>query len=125
MSGNERWTPKGAGPWYDLGVWLIIYGAIVGGPSLAVAGLLWLAFGAWMMALEYADCPLGNHGIVFSQSRRLIGQRRMVALGFGGTVMVFTTIPILNLLAMPGSSPRRGHRARCRTCSDDRIRAGP
>ena len=43
MSGNERWTPKGAGPWYDLGVWLVIYGAIVGGPSLAVAGLLWLA----------------------------------------------------------------------------------
>jgi CysZ protein len=65
------------------------------------APLLWLAFGAWMMALEYADCPLGNHGVVFSRGRRLIGQRRMTALGFGATVMVFTTIPVLNLVAMP------------------------
>lgn len=66
-----------------------------------LAPLLWLAFGAWMMALEYADCPLGNHGLVFSQSRRLIGRRRAAALGFGVTVMVFTTIPVLNLVAMP------------------------
>lgn len=66
-----------------------------------LAPLLWLAFGAWMMALEYADCPLGNHGVVFSQSRVLIGQRRGTALGFGATVMVMTTIPGLNLLAMP------------------------
>lgn len=61
----------------------------------------WLAFGAWMMALEYVDCPLGNHGVVFSRGRGLIRQRRWVALGFGGTVMVFTAIPVLNLVAMP------------------------
>ena len=41
MSGNERWTPEGAGPWYDLGIWLVIYGAIVAAPSVSVAGLLW------------------------------------------------------------------------------------
>lgn len=62
---------------------------------------LWLVFGAWMMALEYVDCPLGNHGVVFGRGRRLIARRRWVALGFGGTVMIFTTIPILNLVAMP------------------------
>ncbi len=62
---------------------------------------LWLAFGAWMMALEYLDCPLGNHGVVFSRGRGLIAQRRWVALGFGGTVMIFTAIPVLNLVAMP------------------------
>lgn len=62
---------------------------------------LWLAFGAWMMALEYIDCPLGNHGVVFGRGRGLIARRRWVALGFGGTVMIFTTIPILNLVAMP------------------------
>lgn len=66
-----------------------------------VAAPLWLLFGAWMMALEYIDCPLGNHGVVFSRGRGLIARRRWVALGFGGTVMVFTTIPILNLVAMP------------------------
>lgn len=62
---------------------------------------LWLIFGAWMMALEYVDCPLGNHGVVFGRGRRLIAQRRWVALGFGGTVMIFTAIPILNMIAMP------------------------
>lgn len=66
-----------------------------------VAPPLWLAFGAWMMALEYLDCPLGNHGVVFNRSRRLIGRRRATALGFGATVMVFTAIPVLNLVAMP------------------------
>ena len=73
---------------------------VIPGVNLA-APLLWLAFGAWMMALEYADCPLGNHGLVFSRSRRLIGRRRAAALGFGATVMVFTAIPGLNLVAMP------------------------
>lgn len=66
-----------------------------------LAPMLWLAFGAWMMALEYADCPLGNHGVVFDRSRALIGQRRGTALGFGATVLLMTTIPGLNLFAMP------------------------
>lgn len=66
-----------------------------------LAPFVWLLFGAWMMSLEYVDCPLGNHGVVFNRSRGLIAQRRWVALGFGGTVMVFTLIPGLNLVAMP------------------------
>lgn len=66
-----------------------------------LAPMLWLGFGAWMMALEYADCPLGNHGIVFDRGRALIGQHRGTALGFGATVMLMTTIPGLNLVAMP------------------------
>jgi len=66
-----------------------------------LAPFLWLVFGAWMMSLEYIDCPLGNHGVVFSRGRGLIAQRRWVALGFGGTVMLFTMIPGLNLVAMP------------------------
>lgn len=66
-----------------------------------LAPALWLGFGAWMMALEYADCPLGNHGVVFHNGRALIAQRRGTALGFGAAVMVMTTIPILNMLTMP------------------------
>lgn len=66
-----------------------------------VAPLLWLAFGAWMMALEYADCPLGNHGVVFRHGRTLIARRRATALGFGATVMIVTAIPGLNLVIMP------------------------
>lgn len=52
MAGNERWAPKGAGPWYDLGIWLVIYGSIVGGPSAAVAGLLWLGNLAGILPLD-------------------------------------------------------------------------
>lgn len=66
-----------------------------------VAPLLWLAFGAWMMALEYADCPLGNHGVTFREGRGLIARRRGVAFGFGATIMALTAVPGLNLLIMP------------------------
>ncbi len=66
-----------------------------------VAPALWLAFGAWMMALEYADCPLGNHGVTFREGRGLIGRRRPVALGFGLTIMALTAVPGLNLVIMP------------------------
>ncbi|MEZ5582290.1 MAG: hypothetical protein R3F37_05475 [Candidatus Competibacteraceae bacterium] len=30
-----------------------------------IAPLLWLVFGAWMLALQYADYPMGNHGLRF------------------------------------------------------------
>jgi CysZ protein len=73
---------------------------LVPGLNLA-APFLWLAFGAWMLALEYADCPLGNHGVTFREARGLIGQRRGVALGFGTVIMGLTAVPGLNLVAMP------------------------
>ena len=52
MSGNERWAPEGAGPWYDLGIWLVIYGAIVAAPSVSVAGLLWLGNALGVVPLD-------------------------------------------------------------------------
>jgi sodium-dependent dicarboxylate transporter 2/3/5 len=73
---------------------------LIPGINLA-APFLWLAFGAWMLALEYADCPLGNHGVTFRESRGLIAQRRGVALGFGTVIMGLTAVPGLNLIAMP------------------------
>lgn len=73
---------------------------LVPGVNLA-APLLWLAFGAWMMALEYLDCPLGNHGVTFRDGRGLIARRRGTAFGFGGTIMALTAVPGLNLVIMP------------------------
>jgi CysZ protein len=66
-----------------------------------LAPLLWLLFGAWMLALEYMDYPMGNHGILFEEQRRKLRQRPMLALGFGATVGVLTFIPFVNFLAMP------------------------
>lgn len=69
----------------------------------AAAPFLWLAFSAWMLALQYADYPLGNHGLRFREQRRLLGQRRVLVLGFGSAVLLLTLIPIVNFLVMPAA----------------------
>lgn len=73
----------------------IIPGLNVGAP------LLWLLFGAWMLCLEYLDCPLGNHSAFFPAVIEEMRARRRLALGFGGVMTVMTMIPVLNFLAMP------------------------
>ncbi len=67
----------------------------------ALAPFVWLGFGAWMLVIEYADYPMGNHGIAFRTQRDLLRQRRLMALGFGAGVLGMTLVPILNFLSMP------------------------
>ncbi len=67
------------------------------------APLLWFIFGAWMLALEYCDYPLGNHGIHFTQQRTLLGQERMLTLGFGAATTLATITPLVNFIAMPAA----------------------
>lgn len=62
---------------------------------------LWLLFGAWMLALEYLDCPLGNHGRLFPAALAEMRAHRRMSLGFGGCMTLVTLIPGLNFLAMP------------------------
>jgi CysZ protein len=66
-----------------------------------LAPALWFLFGAWMLALEYLDYPMGNHGILFAEQRGKLQHRRGLALGFGSVVVVMTFIPVVNFLAMP------------------------
>jgi len=66
-----------------------------------IAPVLWLVFGSWLLSLEYLDYPMGNHDIVFDEEKRYLRERRGIALGFGGGVMVMTSIPIVNFIAMP------------------------
>jgi len=66
-----------------------------------IAPFLWAFFSAWMMAIEYGDYPLGNHGMGFVDIRNKLGEKKMLSLGFGGTVMLGTMIPLLNFLVMP------------------------
>jgi CysZ protein len=66
-----------------------------------VAPFLWVLLGAWMMALEYLEYPLNNHGRLFPEVRALLRQRRGLALGFGSAVLLLTLIPVLNFVAMP------------------------
>jgi len=66
-----------------------------------VAPVLWVVFGSWLLSLEYFDYPMGNHDIVFAEEKRRLRERRGIALGFGGGVMVMTSIPVINFAAMP------------------------
>lgn len=67
----------------------------------AFAPFIWMAFSAWMLALEYMDCPMGNHGFAFKRQRQRLKQNRWLAWGFGSTILLMTLIPIVNFFAMP------------------------
>lgn len=62
---------------------------------------LWLLFGAWMLALEYLDCPLANHDQPFPSALEHLRAHRGMALGFGAVVTVLTLLPVVNFIAMP------------------------
>jgi CysZ protein len=66
-----------------------------------LAPLAWFAFGAWMLSIEYADFPMGNHEMYFKQERALMRRNKPLALGFGAGLMLMTLVPVLNFLAMP------------------------
>ncbi len=66
-----------------------------------IAPVLWVVFGSWLLSLEYFDYPMGNHDLVFAEQKRRLRERRGIALGFGGAVMVMTSIPIINFIVMP------------------------
>lgn len=66
-----------------------------------LAPLLWGVYGAWVVALEYMDYPLGNQGLTFGEQRVEIRRRRWLHLGFGAGMLAMTIIPGVNLLAMP------------------------
>ncbi len=63
--------------------------------------LVWFLFGAWMLALEYNDYPMGNHELRFKEQRQRLGRKRLMSLGFGGAALFAATLPGLNLLAVP------------------------
>ena len=44
---------------------------------------------------------MGNHNVVFAEQKRLLSRRRGLALGFGGAVMIMSSIPVINFFAMP------------------------
>ena len=73
---------------------------IIPGVNIA-APVIWFIFGAWMLAIEYVDCPLGNHQQPYPTVKILLKQRRTLALGFGIATMLLTLIPIVNFIAMP------------------------
>ncbi len=71
-------------------------------PILNIAApFLWIAFSAALLAREYFDYPMANHGHNFQQQRQTLKQHRLSSLSFGGSIMLLTMIPVVNFIVMP------------------------
>jgi len=68
-----------------------------------VASPLLLAFGVWMMAVQYIDYQADNEKVSFIDMLRWMRGRRGISLGFGLPVYVGMLIPLVNLLVMPAA----------------------
>ena len=66
-----------------------------------IAPIAWTLFGAWMLAIEYADYPMGNHNLFFKEQKAALQKNLPEAMGFGWILSLMTSIPVLNFLAMP------------------------
>lgn len=68
-----------------------------------VGPVLWFLFTAWILALQYADYPMGNNGIKFREQRRRLKERRGLGLGFGAATAGLSLVPVLNFIVMPSA----------------------
>ena len=75
---------------------------LIPGVNLA-APVLWFLYTAWMLALQYVDYPMGNHGFKFSAMRSGLRKRRLLGLGFGAAAAGMTLVPVLNFIVMPSA----------------------
>ncbi|NOH72710.1 sulfate transporter CysZ [Vibrio pectenicida] len=81
-----------------LGLFLLL---LIPGLGQTLGPILWFAFAAWMLAIQYCDYPFDNHKVSFNEMRSNLKQKQTKAYSFGGLVAIFTTIPVLNLIVMP------------------------
>ncbi|MFH7565527.1 sulfate transporter CysZ [Oceanimonas smirnovii] len=81
-----------------LGCLLLFLVPVVG---QTLAPVVWFAFSAWMMAIQYCDYPFDNHKIDFSVMQRELGSKRRLTWGFGASVTLCSSLPFINLLVMP------------------------
>jgi CysZ protein len=88
---------------YFLKWWVVLLiFTLIPGINLA-APFIWVIFGAWMLSLEYLDYPMSNHNKFFKDINKQAMSKRSLSFGFGGGVLLITSIPFVNLIAMPAS----------------------
>lgn len=66
-----------------------------------VSPFLWVLFGAWMMAIQYADYGADNNDLSFGELKDRLGDCRMDAVMFGLPAYLLLTVPVVNLILMP------------------------
>lgn len=65
--------------------------------------LLWFAFTAWILSMQYQDLVMDNNVISFQSMREKINSKKALLLGFGALINVLSLIPILNIIIMPAA----------------------
>ena len=68
-----------------------------------IAPLIWMGFSAWILALEYADYPMENHGILFADQRDILKEKPLMVFGFGSAALFLMAIPFVNFLVIPSA----------------------
>ena len=82
-----------------VGVFVLGLIPVVGVLALPLGVLL----GAWLLALEFSDAPLGNWRWDLAQQRELLRAHRLGFLGFGLTAMGLALVPVLNFALIPAA----------------------
>lgn len=73
-------------------------------PVINIASpVLWLLFGAWMLAIQYTDYGADNNGVSFRDLRDRLGRHRGQSILFGLMAYIALAIPLVNLILMPAS----------------------
>lgn len=68
--------------------------------AVPVVGILW---SAWCMAIQYVDYAADNHQSQFRRLRKKLRRQKYSSVGFGGSVMGCSLIPIVNIVVMPAA----------------------
>ena len=66
-----------------------------------ISPIIWFAFGAWTMAIQFYDYPTENRNRPFADTLSRLRRHRGAALGFGACTTVFLAIPLVNFLVIP------------------------
>ncbi len=64
---------------------------------------IWLLVTCWVMALQYIDYSFDNRQRPFADTKTALRQDRLTVFGFGATVALLFTIPIVNWFVMPAA----------------------
>lgn len=67
------------------------------------AVVIWFLFSAWFLALQFIDFPTDNHRIPVAQVRAWLEARRFATWGFGISLLLVMSLPVLNFFAIPAA----------------------
>ena len=73
---------------------------VVGQTAVPVIGAL---VGGWFLAIELVGAPFARRGLRLADRRRVLGQNRPLAVGFGAAVFVCFLVPLGAIVTMPAA----------------------